>query len=109
MRTSVLKRDPLFPGICEVCGKPCELEDAVCGITCEAELGRREREQGREVLRLLKRWRRYRGRKGTPGEGAISQVAETVDRFLRLDRERRDTLTQQRVEKANDSEDRKTP
>jgi len=42
------------------------------------------------VLRTLKRWRKYRGRKDTPGEGAISEVASLVDGFLRTDRIRRE-------------------
>lgn len=106
MKTSLIDRDPLYPGTCEVCGKTCELEDAVCGITCEAELGRRERLQGRAVIRTLKRWRRHRGRKGTPGEGALTEVTLMMDTFLRQDRVARKESTAEREALRDDSEER---
>lgn len=96
MKTSLTNRVPLYPGTCEVCGKPCELEDATCSIACEAVLVKREKDQGAKVLRVLKKWRRYRGRKGTPGEGALSEAAALVDSFLRSDREIRHAATMKR-------------
>ncbi len=50
----------------------------------------REAAQAKLVIRSLKRWRRYRGRKGTPGEGAISHVARLVDKMLQADRRNRE-------------------
>lgn len=103
MRTSLTNRVPLYPGTCEVCGKPCELEDATCGFACEAVLVKREKDQGVRVLRLLKRWRRHRGRKGTPGEGALSEAAAMVDSFLREDRQAREKATVNRELSAHDA------
>lgn len=90
MRTNFLDKTPLTPGVCEWCGKLCEMEDAACSLSCEAQLNRLEATQGRMVLRALKRWRKHRGRKGTPGEGAMTEVAEVVDGFLKSDRIRRE-------------------
>lgn len=90
MKTNMLGIEPLTPGTCEWCGKPTELEDVACSLTCEALLRRQEAHQGLIVLRHLKRWRKHRGRKGTPGEGAMTEVAAMVDGFLRTDRKRRE-------------------
>lgn len=90
MRTTMMESEPLTPGTCEWCGNITELENVACSLSCEAQLYRLEALQGRAVLRYLKRWRMHRGRKGTPGEGQISEVAAIVDRFLRNDRMRRE-------------------
>lgn len=92
MKTSMLDTEPLTPGTCEWCGKTCELEDATCSLTCEAQLVRLEAAQGRLVIRTMKKWRKHRGRKGTPGEGAITEVASLVDGFNKNDRIRREKL-----------------
>lgn len=96
MRTSMLDTEPLAPGTCEWCGKDCELEDAACSLSCEAQLVRLEAAQGRLVIRTMKKWRKHRGRKGTPGEGAISEVATLVDGFNKQDRLRREKLSARR-------------
>jgi predicted nucleic acid-binding Zn ribbon protein len=105
MKTSLTNRVPLYPGTCEVCGRPCEVEDATCSFSCEASLVKREKEQGGKVLRLLKRWRRYRGRKGTPGEGALSEAAAMIDLFLREDRETRIASTKRRDAAKGDADE----
>lgn len=99
MKTTILDKTPLNPGICEWCGNVCELEDVACCLSCEAQLNRLEASQGRIVLRALKRWRKHRGRSGTPGEGAMSEIAATTDRFLKTDRIRRERL--QAAKRAN--------
>lgn len=96
MRTTMLQIDPLTPGTCEWCGKPTELENVACSLSCEALLRRQEAQQGLIVLRHLKRWRKHRGRKGTPGEGAMTEVATMVDGFLRADRQRREQAATKR-------------
>ena len=96
MKTSMLDTEPLAPGTCEWCGKVCELEDATCSLSCEAQLVRLEAAQGRIVVRTLKKWRKHRGRKGTPGEGAITEVAALVDGFNKNDRIRRERLAARR-------------
>jgi len=92
MKTNMLDKDPLTPGTCEWCGNDCELDDAACSLSCEAQLNRLEATQGRMVLRTLKRWRKHSGRKGTPGEGAFSEITSMIDLFLRTDRQRREKL-----------------
>lgn len=90
MKTNALDKIPLTPGVCEWCGNICEMEDVACSLSCEAQLHRLEAYQGRTVLRSLKRWRKHRGRKGTPGEGAMTEVANIIDLFLKTDRLRRE-------------------
>jgi predicted nucleic acid-binding Zn ribbon protein len=102
VKTSLTNRVPITPGTCEVCGKPCELEDAACSIPCEAALARREREQGKEIIRLAKLWRKHRGRKGTPGEGALTRIASAVDAMLQADRTNLKKLRTQRELEAHD-------
>lgn len=99
MQTNALLKEPLTPGTCEWCGKVCELEDVACSLSCEAQLHRLEAVQGRAVLRGLKRWRRYRGARGTAGEGLLTEISALVDAFLRADRERREAhqLNQRRA------------
>lgn len=99
MKTTILDKTPLTPGCCEWCGNLCELEDVACCLSCEAQLNRLEAAQGRIVLRVLKRWRKHRGMRGTPGEGAMTEVAAITDRFLKLDRIRREKL--QAAKRAN--------
>ena len=96
MKTNLIEKEPLTPGTCEWCGKPCEPEDAACSLSCEAQLARLEATQGKAVLRILKKWRKHRGRKGTPGEGAMSEAAALVDRFLKADRLRREEAGRKR-------------
>ena len=92
MKTNMLDKMPLTPGNCEWCGNLCEMEDVACCLSCEAQLNRLEATQGRIVLRHLKRWRKHRGRAGTPGEGAMSEITALMDRFLKGDRIRREKL-----------------
>jgi len=99
MKTNMLDKTPLTPGNCEWCGNLCEVEDVACCLSCEAQLNRLEAVQGRIVLRHLKRWRKFRGRAGTPGEGAMSEVTQMTDRFLKGDRIRREKL--QAAKRAN--------
>lgn len=103
MKTSLTNRVPLTPGRCEVCDKPCELEDAACSIQCEAVLARREREQGKEIVRIAKLWRRHRGRKGTPGEGALPKLAAMIDAMLTADRKGRIDARVKRELEAHDN------
>lgn len=96
MKTNILDKTPLTPGTCEYCGDVAEMEDSCCSLSCEARLARLEAAQGQAVLRVLKRWRKHRGRKGTPGEGAMTEVANLTDRFLKADRRRREEANAER-------------
>jgi hypothetical protein len=100
MKTTMLDTKPITPGTCEWCGKDCELEDSACSLSCEAQLRRLEGTQGRMVLRSLKLWRKHRGRKDTPGQGSMTEVAALVDRFLKDDRLRREEAGVKRRQQA---------
>lgn len=106
MKTSMLKTTPMTPGTCEWCGKNCELEDAACSLSCEAQLLRLEATQGRMILRTLKLWRKHRGRKDTPGQGAMTEVTAMVDSFLRNDRLRREEAGAKRRQKDAEEADK---
>jgi hypothetical protein len=108
MKTNMLNMIPLTPGTCEWCGKPSEMEDVACSLSCEAQLVRLESVQGKIVLRDLKRWRKHRGRKDTPGEGMISAVAAKIDMFLRNDRLRREDFAAERRKAEAVAEDKRT-
>jgi len=97
---AMVKVVPLTPGTCEWCGLDCHPESATCSLSCEAQLRRLEAEQGRMVVRELKLWRKHRGRKDTPGQGAISKAAALVDTFLKNDRIRRETAQAKRKREA---------
>lgn len=90
MQTNALLKTPLTPGTCEWCGNPCEVEDVACSLSCEAQIHRVEAVQGRAVLRGLKRWRKYRGARGSAGEGLLTEISLLVDSFSRADRQRRE-------------------
>ena len=100
MKTTMLDNKPMTPGTCEWCGNDCNPAGAACSLSCEAQMHRLEAVQGRMVLRILKRWRMHSGRKGSPGEGAFSEVTAMVDRFRRNDRLRREEMGQQRRQQA---------
>ncbi len=96
-----MRKRPLLPGTCEWCGRPCEMEDVACSLTCEALMNRLEASQGQMVVRAMKLWRKNRGRKGTDGEGLIGDISAMVDRFMRNDRLRREEMaTSRRAEAA---------
>lgn len=105
LSNNFVARDPLTPGTCEVCGKPCELTDATCSLACEAILHKREMKQGRELVRELKLWRKHRGRKGTPGEGGMTRIAARVDAMLKEDRAARETRIAARKEAETQKEE----
>ena len=96
MKTTMLNTEPLTPGSCEWCGKDCDPLGTSCSLSCEAQLHRLEAAQGRLVIRTLKKWRKHRGRKGTPGEGTMPEIAAMIDRFNRNDRIRREEAAAKR-------------
>lgn len=83
---------PLKPGRCDWCGNRPPRGRAYCGPACRVSYNNALAAQGKAVMQLLKHWRAHRGRKGTPGEGVLSEVAHRVDQILREDRERREAL-----------------
>lgn len=99
MTSTLLPDRPLRPGTCEWCGAACKPEDTTCGIACEAKLVRHEKATGRAVLRAMKEWRMHRGRKGTPGEGAMGRASAMIDALLKEDTARRKMMKADRQQK----------
>lgn len=94
--STILFDRPLTPGTCEWCGKPCDQHVIACSVACEARVAFREKNESRAIVRVLKLWRKHRGRKGTPGEGAIGEAAALIDAMLKADRQRVLKLTAER-------------
>lgn len=100
---TMFKNEPLTPGFCEWCGTQCDPVSYCCSLRCEAQLRRLEAEQGRQLIRTLKTWRKFSGRSGTPGEGLFSKITKKMDAFLRTDRQRREQFNQQRIREAQEN------
>lgn len=94
MKTNLLDKAPLTPGACEWCGSLCELEDACCSLSCEAQMARLEAVQGQAVVRALKTWRLARN--NAARQEMLAVAAPMVDRFLRSDQRRRERLGAER-------------
>lgn len=107
--STLLYDTPLTPGKCEWCGKPCDQHMIACSVACEARVAFREKNEGRAMIRALKLWRKHRGRKGTPGEGAMGQTAALIDAMLKADRQRVLKLTAEREEAARSPESDREP
>lgn len=93
---SFIDTEPLTPGTCEYCGVDCDPANTTCSLSCEAQLHRLEAAQGRKIVRVLKRWRRHSGKKGTPAEGAWSEITAMTSGFLKNDRLRRERMNRER-------------
>lgn len=91
---------PLYPGCCEWCGVDVLPDRNTCGPRCEAALQVAEKTVARRALAELKLWRRHRGRKGTPGEGAMTRLAALTDAHLAESRARRDRMIKERWQAA---------
>ena len=96
-----MTRDPLElpalrPGHCNACGKPTRRDVRgnrmkFCDSDCRTAYWRRARMRGGQIYPMLELWRRYRGRKGTPGEHMLSEIARLVDEHLAADNASRRT------------------
>lgn len=84
---------PLQRGRCDWCGGDTEKGRTYCGRECRVAYNNLIARQGKSVMQMLKVWRKYRGAKGTPGEGMIGEIATRVDAMLEEDRERKRELT----------------
>ena len=83
---------PLKPGFCDECGKKLKFSTRIrrgrfCCPACKAKWWQIARLRGGQVYPALLAWRKFRGRKGTPGEGKITEVGLAVDGWLKEDRE----------------------
>jgi len=88
---------PLQPGRCDWCGDKTKRGKSYCNPQCRQAYNNLLARQGKAVMQMLKVWRKYRGRKGTPGQGMIGEIAHRVDGLLSEDRERKTTAAQQRA------------
>lgn len=80
---------PLVRGSCDFCGADAAPGSAYCGKECRVKYNNLLARQGKTVMQMLKVWRKYRGRKGTPAEGIIGEIATRVDAILEEDRNRK--------------------
>lgn len=93
-RTPLEPKDtmPLQRGSCDYCGKATKSGRTYCSKECRVAYNNLLARQGKAVMQMLKHWRLHRGRKGTPGEGMIGEVATRVDAMLTEDRQRKAEL-----------------
>lgn len=78
---------PLRRGLCDQCGQRLRAgQKRFCCDACRRKWWIVSRQRGGALMHALYRWRLYRGRKGTPGAGAIGDVATLVDRYIEADR-----------------------
>lgn len=96
---------PLTPGLCDWCGckvgrAPSGVQRSYCSPECRVSYNNQLAKEGKAVMQMLRLWRKHRGRKGTPGEGKISDIAHRVDGFLAADAERKAELARMRDAKA---------
>lgn len=83
---------PLVKGRCDWCGAKTRQHKTYCGTDCRVQYNNLLTRQGKSMMQMLKIWRKHRGRKGSPGEGIISEIAERVDLLLEEDRKRKREL-----------------
>lgn len=90
----VTPQPPLRAGLCDYCGQSVSSglfgrQLKYCDTACRIAFWRLARQRSAQVYIMLMRWRMHRGRKGTPGQGALTEVAEKVDAWLAEDRQAR--------------------
>lgn len=79
---------PLKPGFCDWCGERTDKRKSYCGAGCRVQYNNLLARQGKSVMQMLLLWRATRGRKGTRGQGLLTEIAERVDGMLAENRER---------------------
>lgn len=77
---------PLRRGVCDYCGESHKKRGRFCSPPCRAGYWRVARMRGGKIYPMLIRWRLWRGRVGTPGEGQLGLVAAEVDSWIQSDR-----------------------
>lgn len=83
---------PLERGRCDYCGNPAPRGRSYCCSTCRVAYNNLLGRQGKAVMQMLKLWRKHRGRRGTPGEGMIGEIANRVDALLKEDQARKRSM-----------------
>lgn len=92
---------PLDRGCCDWCGSKLPRGKIYCDASCRVAYNNLQTRQGKAVVQMLKIWRKYRGAKGTPGEGQIGRVAARVDLMLEEDRARKKAAAERRKASAD--------
>lgn len=83
----VQENAPLRRGLCDQCGDRLTVgQKRFCSDACRRKWWIVARQRGGALMHALYRWRLHRGRSGTPGQGAIGDVATMVDRWMSEDR-----------------------
>jgi len=99
MRERLEPIDPiqLDRGCCDYCGARVKRGKVYCSPACQVAYNNLCTRQGKAVVQMLKVWRKYRGRKGTPGEGQMTRIAARVDLMLEEDRNRKKQAADRRA------------
>lgn len=77
------------PGRCMWCGAAVRRSRNYCSRACSRKFNNRLAVIGKRVTYRLLVWRIFRGRKGTPAEGLLSEVTRILDAALKEDTDRR--------------------
>lgn len=87
-RADVDRLPALRPGFCDQCRNRLPASKRrhharFCSAACRRAWWQIAAQRGAKLYQHLLIWRRYRGRKGTPGQGVLGLLANQVDAWLR--------------------------
>lgn len=90
-RGDVERLPALRPGFCDQCAialpKSARNHHArFCSAPCRERWWRVAKTRGAKLYQHAPLWRRYRGRKGSPGAGRMGLMAQLIDGWLKSDR-----------------------
>lgn len=71
---------------CKTLFYPYRIDQLFHTTACKDKWFLRARNRGQQIYEMAMEWRRHRGRKGTPGEGTLSEIAHLVDGWLDADK-----------------------
>ena len=102
-RADVERLPALRPGFCDQCRNRLPASKRkhharFCSAACRPLWGQIAAQRGAKLYQHLLIWRRYRGRKDTPGQGVLGLLSNQVDAWLR---ERKDGQTDQETRRGN--------
>lgn len=94
-RGDVERLPALRPGFCDECetritGTAKARHARFCSARCREAWWRKARLRGAQLYQHAVLWRRYRGRKGTPGAGRMGIISRLVDAWISADRRNED-------------------
>lgn len=77
---------PLRPGFCDYCQASTKRGARFCSPKCRTRWWSMARVRGAQLYQYLLIWRRFRGRRGTPGAGMLGKISALIDLWQREDR-----------------------